>query len=59
MEGEYQGRKSYHISLGWKDQSKENQRRADLLNKIEVIILDRIGSDQSKQIVLEQYNKTH
>ena len=54
MERVEQGILSEQIGLGWIDQIEENQRRAYLVEKIEAIILDRIESDQSKQIGLEQ-----
>ena len=54
MERAEQGIPIKQIGLGWSYQSKKNQRREYLVDKIEVRILDRIGLDQSKQIVLEQ-----
>ena len=43
---EEQGRESKRIGLGWSDHSKDNQRKVE--------ILDRIESDQSKKIRLDQ-----
>ena len=48
MEREEQGRASEHIGLGWINQSKENKRIAECLDKRKVWILDWIGSDQIK-----------
>ena len=58
MEREEQGRASEHIGLGWINQSKENQRRAEWVYKREVRILDWIVSDESKQIGSEQEDQT-
>ena len=58
MERAEQGRASKNIGLGLSDQSRENQVRAYLVNKTEVMILDHIGLDQSKHVIFEQEGLT-
>ena len=48
MEREEQRRASEKIGLGWSEQSKENQRRAERVYKREVKIFYWIGSDYIK-----------
>ena len=45
-----QGRAQNKIGLGWVEQSKDNQRRAYLEDKIEARRLYQIGLDHIKQI---------
>ena len=49
-----QGRSREQIGLGWSDKSENNQRKAELVVKREVRGLDRVGSDQRKNIGLEK-----